>query len=333
MNYPDEPGWKEGGTSRQAADSMASFTPTLRKLAYRYIAAHPCPTADEVAFALHESPLAIRPRVSELRLMGLITTAGRGTNISGKQAYRWQVLGPILTDYNGEDTAPMKPFTWSWSKLKNYRSCPKRHWEIDIAKNWKEDQSDALLWGNQVHEAMAERIGKGKKLPITMEHYEPWAKLALGLKPEMNIQVEQKLAISRDFKPTGYFDGKTWFRAVADVLAIDSSQGLAVTYDWKTGGQIKPDMEQLGLSAQVIFAHYPKVHTVGTSFVWLGHDDTTDVVYERSNMLPFWNGMWPSVKQLEVAYLNTDYPAKPSGLCINWCPVKSCPFHGKGSPR
>jgi PD-(D/E)XK nuclease superfamily len=227
----------------------------------------------------------------------------------------------------------MKPFTWSWSKLKNWRSCPKRHWEIDIAKRYKEDESDQLLWGHQVHEAMAKRIGQGKPLPPTMAHYDGWAKRAEKLRPEMTIMVEQKLAMARDFSKTGYFDDNTWFRAVADVLAISKPAKLAITYDWKTGGSIKPDMEQLALSAQVIFAHYPEIDTVGTSFIWLGHDDETARTYQRDEMLPFWNGMWPEIKKLEFAHQTTDYPAKPSGLCIKYCPVKSCVFHGKGSPR
>ena len=56
-----------------------------------------------------------------------------------------------------------KPFSWSWSKLKNFRTCPKRHYHVDIAKDFKEDDSEDLLWGNEVHEALAKRIGKGMR--------------------------------------------------------------------------------------------------------------------------------------------------------------------------
>ena len=54
-----------------------------------------------------------------------------------------------------------KPFAWSYSRLKNFEVCPKRHYEIDIAKNIKEEESEALLWGNTVHRSCADRLSKG----------------------------------------------------------------------------------------------------------------------------------------------------------------------------
>jgi predicted ArsR family transcriptional regulator len=88
--YPDSPGYKEGDTSREAAEDMALRAGTLRALAYAFLLEHPYHTADEVAEALSESPLAIRPRISELRVMGLIVCDGRGKNRSGKAAHLWK---------------------------------------------------------------------------------------------------------------------------------------------------------------------------------------------------------------------------------------------------
>jgi predicted ArsR family transcriptional regulator len=87
--YPARPGWKEDATSREAAEAIEPRTRTLRKAAYSFIRNHPGRTADEIANALGESPLAIRPRISELRRKGLIVNAGRGHNKSGKAAHRW----------------------------------------------------------------------------------------------------------------------------------------------------------------------------------------------------------------------------------------------------
>jgi hypothetical protein len=90
--YPDEPGWKESETSKEAAEDIALRAGTLRRLAYDFILRHPYHTADEVAAALDESPLAIRPRISELRLQGLIVNDGRGLNRSGKAAHLWRAV-------------------------------------------------------------------------------------------------------------------------------------------------------------------------------------------------------------------------------------------------
>lgn len=231
----------------------------------------------------------------------------------------------------------MKAFSWSWSKLKNYRTCPKRHYEIDIAKNIREEESGALKWGHDVHEAMASTVGKGTPLPRTMQHLDEWPRKLLALKKNdgVPIKVEQKLAMSKDFKPTSFFDASTWFRGVVDVLGVGSQ--VAISIDWKTGGKIEPEFEQLGLSSQLVFAHYPEVEEVHTAYVWLGHthDDgravTTRKTYTRDAMVPLWNGLLPEVNQMTEAMRTTTYPPKPSGLCIKYCPVVSCPYHGKGS--
>src|SRR3954463_259124 len=90
-----------------------------------------------------------------------------------------------------------KPFTWSYSKLKNFETCPKRHLHLDILKDVKEEDSDQLTWGNYVHKALADRISKGTNLPKGMEDYETWCeKISQTDDPEnTQIMVEQKLAI------------------------------------------------------------------------------------------------------------------------------------------
>jgi PD-(D/E)XK nuclease superfamily len=226
---------------------------------------------------------------------------------------------------------PMKPFQWSWSKIKNYRSCPKRHFEIDISKSFKEPDSEPLRWGNTVHKAMEEFIGKGKPLPATVARYHQWPENILKLKPYTDIKVEQQMAFGRDFGPTNYFAADTWCRVRIDVLVLIPQFKAALTIDWKTGGNVSPDMEQLGISAQAIFAHHPEVDEVATLFVWLGHGTQTIKTYKRDKMAEMWNGLWPILLEMDEAWRTTTYPAKPSGLCKNHCPVSSCPYHGKGN--
>ena len=224
-----------------------------------------------------------------------------------------------------------KPFSWSWSRLKNFRTCPKRHWHVDIQKEFK-DESEALTWGNEVHDAMAAWVSKGTPLPKTMVHYADYATGIIALKAKgWEVKVENKLAMSQAYKPTSFFDSATWFRGIIDVLAISPSGRRALMFDWKTGGTIKPEYEQLGLFAQLVFAHYPDVDQVATVYIWLGHDDETIELYRRDGMLPLWNGLDPMIKTMVEAWRTTTYPPKPSGLCKNYCPVTSCPYHGKGS--
>ena len=230
------------------------------------------------------------------------------------------------------NVAQRRPFAWSWSRLKNYRTCPKRHYHLDLAKDIKEEESEQLKWGNDVHEALAKAVGQGFILPATMTRYNKWPQRLASIRgPGVKIKVENKLAIDEQFQPCGFFDGAAWFRAVVDVLCIlPSETRAAVTIDWKTGN-VDPEFEQLALSAQTIFSHYPDVDEVLAIYVWLGHDTQTVKIYQRDDMGQLWTDLLPTVKEMKMAADTMTYPPKPSGLCKRYCPVVSCPYHGKGS--
>jgi hypothetical protein len=227
---------------------------------------------------------------------------------------------------------PRKNFSWSWSRFKNYRTCPKRHYHVDIARDFKEAKSEYLAWGHDVHEALAEYIGKRIDLPEKMQGYDGWPRriLAAG-EAGLTLKVENQLAMNEQFQPCAYYAPEAWFRGVVDVLGIMPVEtAAAFSIDWKTG-KVEPEFEQLALSAQLVFAHYPKVDHVLAIYVWLGHDTQTVKIYERDKMQQVWNDVMPQVREMEFAARTLTYPPKRSGLCKNYCPVTSCPYHGKGS--
>lgn len=218
-----------------------------------------------------------------------------------------------------------KPFTWSYSRLKNFETCPKRHWHLDIAKDVKEEESEQLSWGNFVHAALAKRISKSEPLPKGMEEYETWCEKILKDSDDAEILVEQKLAITKEFDPCGYFDANVWFRSVGDVIKI--SGAVALIADWKTG-KILEDGSQLALAAQCVFSHHPSVHAVRSEFIWLKEDATTSQIFKREDMPGVWNAIFPRIRSLECAARDMSYPPKPGGLCRRFCPVTQCPHHG-----
>ena len=217
-----------------------------------------------------------------------------------------------------------KAFSWSYSKLKNFRSCPKKHYHVDVAKDVKEAESDELKWGNLVHKRLAERLSKGTALPVGMERYEKWCQQILA--GGGNILVEQQLAIDKNFGPCKWFGDEAWYRGIADVLKIMGPVALAV--DWKTG-RILEDSVQLGLMAQCVFSHYPEIQRIRTEFIWLKEDASSRADFKREDMPTLWRGLWPSIEELKHAHDTMTYPAKKGGLCRNWCPVKACPHNGE----
>ena len=88
--YPVTAGWTEPTTSREAAESIDAAT--LRAAVRACLTRLGAQTADECAAVLRESPLAIRPRFSELLALGVIVDTGaRRANRSGKLAKVWSL--------------------------------------------------------------------------------------------------------------------------------------------------------------------------------------------------------------------------------------------------
>jgi len=94
--YPDVAGHQSGsGTSEEAARSMDGELKGLRAECYHALGcADRGFTADEVAIVVGRTVLAIRPRITELRRLGLIFDTGeRRVNISGRRAAVWKAWG------------------------------------------------------------------------------------------------------------------------------------------------------------------------------------------------------------------------------------------------
>lgn len=90
--YPDAPGWKGQDTSREAAIAIAPHAESLMVRVLVQLAKGEA-TADEIAAALGESVLSIRPRFSQLLAKRLIEpTGGRRANESGMKAKVWRVI-------------------------------------------------------------------------------------------------------------------------------------------------------------------------------------------------------------------------------------------------
>lgn len=88
--YPNSPGWKKDGTSKDAARRIKKCSVTLREQVLEVLK-HEELTSDEVATALGKSILSIRPRVTELFSRGLIEETGaRRLNDSGAFAAVWR---------------------------------------------------------------------------------------------------------------------------------------------------------------------------------------------------------------------------------------------------
>ncbi|HWI67552.1 MAG TPA: PD-(D/E)XK nuclease family protein [Nitrospiraceae bacterium] len=238
--------------------------------------------------------------------------------------------------------AKPKPFAWSYSKLKNFETCPRRYEEVDVKKGFDEGEqgkSPELRRGDELHEAMMCRVQGTTPLPPQFLYMERWAeKLSRELHWGQIIQCELKLSIDREGNSTGYFDKDTWLRTRIDYFRTvpgetpGHAQGHVV--DYKTG---KPprvwDGTQLLINAHLIFCHYKHVETLRVDYLWTEYNDTTHETYTRGETPKAFEAILPRVAALENAHATGMFPPKPCGLCKDYCPVSTCEHYGKRMGR
>ena len=92
LAYPNVPGARRNECSREAAEAMNGRAERLRDAALSLLK-DTALTADEIAALLKETVLATRPRITELKAMGLIYNTGKKRkNISGVNASVWRAV-------------------------------------------------------------------------------------------------------------------------------------------------------------------------------------------------------------------------------------------------
>ena len=212
----------------------------------------------------------------------------------------------------------IKPVAWSYSSLSAFETCPKRYYLTKVSKEVKEPQTQATLWGNQVHKALELRITKHTALPDGMEAFEPIASSVAAKAQGGKLEAEQKMALTKSFAPTTWFGKDVWVRGITDFTITKGDK--AFIGDWKTG-KPTPESAQLRLTAAMTFAAKPYVKTIHNAFVWLKTGEVTHESFTRDDIPVIWQEFMPRVQRLEIAMAENKWPAKPSGLCRKWCPV------------
>jgi len=218
---------------------------------------------------------------------------------------------------------------WSFSVLDSFETCAWRYYLTKVKKEITEKQSPEMLWGNQVHKALEERVKSGTPLPGNMAQYESLAAplYTKAWSPGVQVQVEGMMAINASFQPVRYFAKDVWCRAITDLTLIKGRNALVI--DYKTGNP-KPNSAQLRLTAAFTFHHYPDVQRINNMFLWLKTGEPTQETFERGQIGEIWGDFMPRVARLEQAIAEDKWPKKPSGLCNKWCPVphSRCEFRG-----
>lgn len=216
----------------------------------------------------------------------------------------------------------------SFSRLSTFESCQQKFDYLYVTKTIKDSDNEYTIYGTRVHDAL-EKYGKAKanvvaEAELALENPTPDITKHFPLVDRIVAQpgehyFEQQLAINRQKQPCDWFAPDVWIRGIVDVLVVNGTR--AWCFDWKTG-KPKDNPTQLQLFAALIYAHYPNVDRVDTSFIWLGHDVTTNARYYRRMERDLWATLEPRFDKVQETVEAGVYKAKPSGLC-RFCPARA----------
>tara|TARA_B110000858_G_scaffold119295_1_gene136236 strand:+ start:31 stop:717 length:687 start_codon:yes stop_codon:yes gene_type:complete len=220
----------------------------------------------------------------------------------------------------------MSDIALSYSRLSTFEQCQAKFDYLYVSKTVKDQGNEVSAYGNRVHEVL-ELYGKDElPTPLGLEAkqtLQKWGGLVDKIKSKRGEKYyEYQMAIDKGRVPTGWYDGDAYFRSIADVLVVDGD--TAYCLDYKTG-KVKDNPTQLQLFAAMVFAHFPNVQEVKTSFIWLKFDQVDNTIYKRDHLEALWNGLQPRLDMVKEVVDLGYFKTKPSGLCP-WCPAQDiCP--------
>jgi RecB family exonuclease len=215
--------------------------------------------------------------------------------------------------------------TWSYSAIKEFRTCPRKYYASRVEKLYPFQQSAAAKYGNEVHEAAELYVRDGSPMPGNMVQYTTVLDKLAAI--EGTKHCEYKMALTEDLEVCDFDDDGRWVRGIADLVIVNRNKAFVV--DYKTGSDKYPDKDQLELMTLMVFVHFPEVIKAKAALVFLTRDNIFTEAYTRRKAAKQWKGWRSKIVELDKAFEHERWPANPNGLCRSWCPVEHCEYHGK----
>ena len=220
------------------------------------------------------------------------------------------------------------PGPWSYSSLKSFKTCPKKFFEIKVARNFKEpEHTEATLYGKSFHTAAENFMRDGTELPPEFNFTKPHLSALRSLPGTKYCEYE--MGLTKELTPCGFRDSTVWCRGVTDLLIINEEKGIARVVDYKTSKSTKyADTSQLELMALMIFKHFPFIRKVKAGLLFVVANNFKPADYEAAQEKIYWRQWMEDVRRLEVAHNLGVWNPSPSGLCRRHCVVTTCPHNG-----
>lgn len=219
---------------------------------------------------------------------------------------------------------------WSFSRWSTYTTCPAQA-RYKFVEKRPEPQHPAAARGEAIDTYARDYI-EGRKSSLTAELVSlkaGFARLRKGFKAKV-VKCQLELAVTKDWKPTGWFSGDAWARFKLDVLELVKG-GTARVIDIKSGklktGDDTPYENQLETYSVGGLSH--RLGSVVTPELWFT-DHGVVMPSERAPVvklaeLPKLQAKW--VKLVTPMLSDTVFAPRPGEHC-RWCHFQKA----KGGP-
>jgi hypothetical protein len=215
--------------------------------------------------------------------------------------------------------------TWSYSSLSLFQQCPKKYYHLRVVKDIVEPSTEALSYGTKVHEAAENFIKLGTPLPPEYSFMQPSLDSLNKLSGEKLC--EYRMGLTKNLEPCDFFSKDVWWRGVADLVVKGEDKAWLV--DYKTGKSSRyADTKQLEILSLAMFKHFPEIKRIKAGLLFVVANDFVKVDYEGDKP-DAWVRWLEETSQLDMAYENGVWNAKPNFSCRNFCAVASCVHNGK----
>lgn len=214
---------------------------------------------------------------------------------------------------------PIKLTSWSFSRYKDYETCPARAKYKHIDK-LKEPSAPAMERGMNIHK-LAEDYTKGiiKKLPLELKLFKDQFEELRNSHP----MVEESWSFTSDWTQTRWDDwANCAVRLKVDAACLDEDTLYVI--DHKTGKQREDHLEQLSLYALGGILVHPHVKHIHTQLWYLDSGESQDEKFVSKDL----ERLKKDWGQKTKAMLNdTTFAPKPGNQC-RWCAFSKA----KGGP-
>lgn len=212
---------------------------------------------------------------------------------------------------------------WSYSSLKTFQQCPKKYYHLKVAKDIKDEGSEATIYGKELHKAAEDYIKNDTPIPPQFAFIQDTVDALKKIPGEKHTEIE--LGVSNKggrLNPCGFYDKDAWYRGIADLLIVNGDEGYLV--DYKSSKNAKyADLKQLDLLAGAVFAHFPKLKTLKSALIFIVSNEFINKEHSSMHKLAYFEHVRFDLERLEKA-LETDVWNAVAGPLCGWCPVKTC---------